>query len=548
MDEPFPSSEKQGRQPRRLWRLAILFVLVLGVCFRFANLEYKVYWFDEVATSIRLAGHTKDQVEAQFAQGGVIRAQALQHYATLQPGTTWQDTWNALKGSPEQAPLYYVLARGWTQCFGSSVLAIRTLSALLSLIALPCIYGLGLELFEAALPAQILVMLLSLSPFYVAYAQEARPYSLWTTTILLSCITVLRAIRLNTRGSWLWYGLSTALGFYTSLLSVFITLSHGFYLLMQKKRRLFPWLGAVAIASLLFTPWLWIILTRIDTLQTNTVWMRSPMQLSSMMAIWLAPILLTFGDLPFPTDAASVLQPGVIGGIFVAVLLLSLIFGAARFIYRTSEPRLWLFPLTLGLTLPAALMLLDLWQAGQSSASPRYMIPVQIAIQLIVAYLLAQKIGSSMARPQRRWSGVLAFVLAMGLLSCTRNLEKSPLYQKSRNLDNIPIANIVNAAHSPTLITEPFNALDLISLSYSLDPDTQVSSFTGDLAVLSRFDQTQALFVFNPSAQLRARLQAQQNVNIMPAYTPKLLIADQIALSLWSIEHRQDRLSQPTVP
>ncbi|MGB7413565.1 MAG: glycosyltransferase family 39 protein, partial [Thermosynechococcaceae cyanobacterium] len=215
--EKYPPS-----QPRGVWRFALLAIVVLGICFRFANLEYKVFWFDEVSTVIRVAGHTKSEVERQFATGGTIRAPVLQQYTTLQPQTTWQDTWSALKRSPEQAPLYYLFARGWTQCFGSSVLAIRTLSAILSLLALPCMYGLGVELFETVQPAWILVMLLSLSPFYVAYAQEARPYSLWAATILLSSGLCLRAMRLNTKRSWLMYGVSTALGFYTSLLSALV--------------------------------------------------------------------------------------------------------------------------------------------------------------------------------------------------------------------------------------------------------------------------------------------------------------------------------------
>ncbi|MGF1602909.1 MAG: glycosyltransferase family 39 protein [Thermosynechococcaceae cyanobacterium] len=529
-------------RPRGVWRFAILAILVLGICFRFANLEYKVYWFDEVSTAIRVAGHTKGEVEQQFVIGGATNAPALQQYSTLQPQTTWQDTWSALKRSPEQAPLYYLLARGWTQIFGSSVLAIRALSAVLSLLALPCMYWLGLELFETAQPTWILVMLLSLSPFYVAYAQEARPYSLWAATILFSSMTCLRAMRLNTKRSWLLYGISTALGFYTSLLSALVTLGHGLYVLRLGKRRRWAgeWLSGVAIATLLFSPWLWIILTRIGSFQDNTVWMRSPMQISSRILIWIAPILLTFGDLPYPTDAGSFLEPGVILGLVVAVFLLSLTIYAARFIYSQSKQKLWLFPLTLGLTTPVALILLDLLQSGQSSASPRYMIPVQVAIQLVVAYLLAYKIASSESvRSQRRWIAVLVLLLGVGLLSCTLNLERSPVYQKSRNLDNIPIAKVVNEVQSAILMAEPANALDLISLSYSLDPDIQIYPWTDELSMISKLCGSHRLFLFNPSNAVQEQIQGQSNLKLAPAYKPKRLIASQIVLSLWSVESRQ---------
>lgn len=305
------------------------------------------------------------------------------------------------------------------------------------------------------------------------------------------------------------------------------------------------WLGGVAIATLLFSPWLWIILTRLGTFQDNTVWMRSPMQISSRIAIWIAPILLTFGDLPYPTDANSFLKPGVILGVVVAVFLLGLTIYAARFIYSTSRQRLWLFPLTLGLTTPSALILLDVLQSGQSSASPRYMIPVQISIQLVVASLLAHKIESSVSmRSQRRWIGILVMLLGVGLLSCTLNLEKSPFYQKSRNLDNIPIAKIVNEAKAPTLVTEPSNALDLISLSYSLDADIQVSPFTGNFSLFPRLCQSQTMFLFNPSEALQTQIQDQANVKLVPAYRPKRFSTSQIALSLWRVEPRQNCLDQ----
>lgn len=41
--------------------------------------------------------------------------------------------------------------------------------------------------------------LIAVSPFHVLYAQEAREYSLWTVTILLSSAALLRAMRVKTK-------------------------------------------------------------------------------------------------------------------------------------------------------------------------------------------------------------------------------------------------------------------------------------------------------------------------------------------------------------
>lgn len=581
----------------RAWRFAVIALLAIGVCFRFANLDHKVYWFDEVSTSIRVAGQTKSEVEQQFVERGPVTAQSLLDYQTLQSGTPWQETFAALKKSPEQAPLYYLLARLWTQIFGSSVLAIRSLSAFISLLALPCIYWLGLELFRDPRPGWILVMLLSVSPFYVAYAQEARPYSLWTVTILLSSVACLRAKRLNTMSSWVGVAIATTLSFYTSLLSLFITIGQGLYLLAQEKSRSIQvkYLASVGVAGLLFTPWLIIILSSVKTFQDNTVWMRAPMELSSMIVIWIAPILLTFGDLPFPTTIApaktlgvvllllaligglftlakprirtqrqmglliialpitsasillmglrfissgSAVDPIAAGGLIVALFIFALVIYAVRFIRSSTNRRIWLFALTLGITTPLSLMLIDLVQTGQSSANPRYMIPVQMAIQLAVAYLFARKIFADSPpaiglSPQ--WIGGLALVIGLGLFSCTLNLEKSPIYQKSRNLHNLPIAEILRGVESPILVVEPQAAIDLISLSHSLATSTQVRPFTGEQSLHNDCSAT-PLYVFNPSPALQVQLQEHKSLDAVLVYEPKLLIPSEIALSLWSVK------------
>ncbi|MEO0377853.1 MAG: glycosyltransferase family 39 protein [Cyanobacteria bacterium P01_A01_bin.17] len=586
----------------RIWRFAMIALLAIGVCFRFANLDHKVYWFDEVSTSIRVAGHTKSEVEQQFVSRGAVTAQSLLEYQTLQADTPWQDTFTALKKSPEQAPFYYLLARLWTQMFGSSVLAIRSLSAFISLLALPCIYWLGLELFRDPRPGWILVMLLSVSPFYVAYAQEARPYSLWTATILLSSIACLRARRLNTMRSWVWVAIATTLSFYTSLLSLFITIGQSLYLLALEKSRSIQikYLAAVGIASLFFTPWLIIIGSSVKTFQDNTGWMRMPMELSSMVAIWIAPILLTFGDLPFPTaidpvktlgivllllaltwvlfliikpqiktqqqigllviglpavvsgllyiglraissrSQVAALDPVATGGLIVAFFIFALVIYAIRFIQSSANSRLWLFPLTLGLTTPLSLMLIDLVQSGQSSANPRYMVPLMMAIQLAVAHLFACKIfekSPQLIGRSHRWTGVMAFVIGVGLFSCTLNLEKSPIYQKSRNRHNIPIAKILRGVESP-LLAEPQATLDLVSLSHSLEPNTQVQPLTENLSLLSNAckAKTQSLYIFNPSPALQVQLQESNSLEAAPIYKPKLLIPSEIALSLWSVK------------
>ena len=103
-------------------------------------------------------------------------------------------------------------------------------------------------------------MLLAISPFQVAYAQEARMYSLWSVQILLTSAVFLRAIRLNTKSSWLVYSLSIALGLYTHLLSILVAIAQGIYLVIIERfrvsQKILFYLIAFIFSIILFIPWI----------------------------------------------------------------------------------------------------------------------------------------------------------------------------------------------------------------------------------------------------------------------------------------------------
>lgn len=236
-------------------RLLIVIILAVGIFFRFVNLDRKVYWQDETATSLRIAGHTKEEFVQQVFNGQLISVEELrQRYLYLNSSTSWFDTVKALTGRPEHSPLYYLMARFWAQCFGTSVAVMRSLPALISLLIFPSIYWLCLELFESSLVGWVAVALIAVSPVHVLYAQEARQYSLWTVSILLSSASLLRATRLKTNRSWGIYAATMALGLYSHLFFGLIALGHGIYILATEPKRDRHWgyqLSRNAIAYLL---------------------------------------------------------------------------------------------------------------------------------------------------------------------------------------------------------------------------------------------------------------------------------------------------------
>ncbi len=595
--------------------ILLVFLLLLGCYFRFINLESKIFWVDEVSTAVRVSGYTISEVTNNLAQQGILDQNDLIAYQKITSDKTFLDSWNALTKSPEHAPLYFILTRFWMQIWGSSITVMRSLSAVISLFIFPALYWLSQELFNKRSLSYIAIALMSVSPFYVAYAQEARPYSLWTVTILLMSASLLSAIRINNKQSWLLYSLSLILGFYTSLLSIYVAGFQGLYILLVsikgKVKIVKHYLLASLLALLAFSPWIFIIINHLDLLQENTSWMRGNFNIAEIIAVFIGTILLIFGDLPISQDSDPVQT--AIALIFIVisflvivilsryfkknslkfVLLLTIsasVFLLSNYVYldlvsivgavvalailslsgyslyyliantnRDETPRCpkvyplgqaqskdlsatnahqesdrFSFILCLIISLPLSLLIVDVINQGQGSTAPRYLIPLQLGIQIAVAYTIGSKLISN--KKNDFWKFVTIGFLLLGIFSCIRNLNLSPFYQKGRNINNSAIATVINQTNSPLVIVESADAMDALSLAYSLSFQTKYKVTTLNESVTKYIKQFQNIFVLKPSINFKNKLKQNSNINLKQVYKSHLFSADEIPLDLWQIK------------
>ncbi|WP_442945002.1 glycosyltransferase family 39 protein [Nostoc sp.] len=115
-------------------RFLIIFLLAMGILFRFFNLDGKVYWHDETYASLRISGYTKTEAKQQLFNNRVIGGESFTQFQGANPEKSLNDTIMSLaKQDPQHPPLYYIIARLWMEVFGNSVTAIRSLSACISL-------------------------------------------------------------------------------------------------------------------------------------------------------------------------------------------------------------------------------------------------------------------------------------------------------------------------------------------------------------------------------------------------------------------------------
>ncbi len=217
-------------RPRLPWpAIATGIVVLLGVVVRFATTS--PLWLDEAQT-VGIARLPLGQL-----------AEGLRH-----------------DGAP---PLFYALLHGWMSVFGDGDLAVRSLSGLFAVAALPLAWLAGRRLGGRTV-AWSAVVLLASSPFAARYGTEARMYSLVVALVLAGYLAVTELLK-RPRSRPAAAGAAGITGallltHYWSLYLLFVT---GVTLVIVARRGPSParegarrGLAAMAVGSLAFVPWL----------------------------------------------------------------------------------------------------------------------------------------------------------------------------------------------------------------------------------------------------------------------------------------------------
>lgn len=190
--------------------------------------------------------------------------------------------------------------------------------------------------------------------------------------------------------------------------------------------------------------------------------MRVSIGILAVAFIWLYSTFIIFIETPI----YLAFDPFIITRATIDFTILILILYSLYFLYYKTSKTVWLFVLTHILTSMISLRSFDLVTGGQGSTAIRYMIPIYIGIQLSVAHLFANKI---FIKQQQFWQRTLIVLILIGICSCIYLWDKSPRYQKTRNVYNPAIARPINQAPNPILLAESTQTIDLISMSYLLD-------------------------------------------------------------------------------
>ncbi|MFN8484827.1 MAG: glycosyltransferase family 39 protein [Anaerolineae bacterium] len=241
--------------PRRWAFLAMLAVTLAAFAARVWSLGDASLWFDE-GLSVAFAGRPLPAMLATLV------------HEDLHP------------------PLYYLLLHAWMLVDGRGEFAVRWVSLIPGVLLIPLAYAtltevyagrerLGIAALAAGVPAALLV---ALSPFLIYTSQEARMYSLAAMWGLLAVASLLRATRQDPHPlapsplvgegetesgrrwtviwPWALHVVALAGMFYTLYLTALLLPALLVYAALCGRRVFLRWLAAVAVAFVLFLPWL----------------------------------------------------------------------------------------------------------------------------------------------------------------------------------------------------------------------------------------------------------------------------------------------------
>ncbi|MGH7814680.1 MAG: glycosyltransferase family 39 protein [Candidatus Binataceae bacterium] len=170
------------------------------------------------------------RVDASARGGPIARAGALRPSAPL----------------PGKLPIHELLLHGWIALFGSSLAAMRSLSAALGTLAILLVYGAAREMLaadggayssgEARLAAAMGALIFAVNVVTIKYSRELRMYPLVLAASLAQAALFLRAIRRGGIGNYCGVAILTALAVAANFSAVLLPAAEGLWLLYLVSR------------------------------------------------------------------------------------------------------------------------------------------------------------------------------------------------------------------------------------------------------------------------------------------------------------------------
>lgn len=517
--------EKFQIKKRYFWLYLLIGIsVILGVAFRFFYLENKVFWADETCTLLRISGYFETDFLKQFSFDQIIGANSLQQYQIPNTETGIVGTIKGLSvEEPQLSPFYFVVLYQWIQSFGNSIVAIRSLSAIATLLLLPALYWFCLELFQTSLAVWVAIGLAAVSPLQIGFAHEARPYAFWLITFVLANAALLRALRINSFRSWIVYTLSIPLNIYTYLLTGLLFFAHTIYVFWHGRFRVSQltrnYLISLLAGMLLSAGWLLVVIYNLISIPQLKGSHESINLIGIIKRIALGGIRNIFFDLnneKIPDVQVFGFDPAPL--ISVVIVTLFIYFSYIFWKYAPRNSSVFMAVLIITSLLPLIL---------SGRYLPRYLITTYLLVQLIISYGLSNRISFIIQQRQKvLWKLALAAFFSLSIFACIISVQKDTSWIKHGYRD-AEIARFINQSPNPLVVSDTSTCVLLMLTNYldskvKLQVEPSCGICTGEAATFERPDKLPNLpsnfsdvFLYSPSQKLLDGLSKRHTIELI---------------------------------
>lgn len=375
----------------RLLVLVCCAVILLGTALHFVGVDKKDCWFDEaIALQINATDSSNfRKLEAVPIQAGVMRM--LLGVSGVNPLTTLE---NIRTFSPDQGPVYSLIAWAAALLFGNNVDTLRALSGVFSVLLSPLLFWLIIEATRSGdtrgdkRAALIGATLVAVSPVFTLYAGEARPYIVTVVMVMMAHICLLRADRTHRFFDWLAYSLFMTASILSHLTVGVLLAAHSIFLLYRRvKLQTIGLVVAPTVLALLG----WAAFLGVDVIKTyfsrpsfvQTVW---------PIAKYLNALRENLALSLFDPKTFTLMQPGneiLAAVIFTEYAIVIISVASWLVLFRKQSPRQTL--VALGLFVPTIILwAADVVLGGHRACVTRYGLLVDISALFAIAIAASQ--------------------------------------------------------------------------------------------------------------------------------------------------------------
>lgn len=272
-------------------------------------------------------------------------------------------------------PLYYLLLRYWMKIFGSSEIALRSLSMIFFWATIYVAFLFLNDIFKIKLKRSFFYLIFFIiNPLLLYYAFEARMYSMFAFLASLSYFAFLKK-------NYRLYLFSTIAGLFTHYFMLLVVFSQLFFLIINKKNVKNFKKTVVYLSLLFFSPWLVFFLSQNSF--PGTFWLARP-HLKDIFVIF--GIIYTGNEAAFyPNGLISKIQNNVIYSSFILLV----IFTAGIYLYvkklskkdRQNFQMLFIWGIGISLVIGLASFIKPIY-------FPRYLIFVNVGFLLLMIFIL----------------------------------------------------------------------------------------------------------------------------------------------------------------